>query len=273
MATEKFIDIEKVIASKNPRLVKWMPGFVLRYLKRILHEDEVNKGIEENKDNYGYDFCVSIIKRFEIQVKSEGLENIPESGGAIFACNHPLGGFDALAIVQEAHAKRTDIKFVVNDILLNLHSLKGMFVGVNKHGTNTKDSLEELNKLFESEQAVFVFPAGLVSRKISGNVEDLEWKKTFITRSKKFHRPVIPVYIDGKLSKRFYRIYKFRKFFRIKANIEMLYLVDELFRQKGQTITIRFGKPISWETFDRSKSDPDWAEWVKRKVYEMRSTR
>jgi putative hemolysin len=267
---EKFIDIEKIIADKNPRLLKWMPRFVLRYLKQILHEDEVNAGIEANKDNYGYDFCVDIIKRFQIHVNVEGLENIPKNGGAIFACNHPLGGFDALAVVQEVNATRPDIKFVVNDILLNLHSLKGMFVGVNKHGTNTKESLEELNKLFESEQAVFVFPAGLVSRKKKDKVEDLEWKKTFVTRSKKFHRDVIPVYIDGKLSNWFYGLANFRKFIGIKANIEMLYLVDELFKQRNKTITIKFGKPIAHSTFDKSKSDPEWADWVKQKVYEMR---
>lgn len=267
---EKFIDIEKIIASKNPRLLKWMPRFIVRYLKRILHEEEVNQGIEDNKDNYGYDFCVNIIERFQIKVAVEGLENIPKTGGAIFACNHPLGGFDALAIVQEAHLVRPDIKFVVNDILLNINSLKGMFVGVNKHGTNTKESLEDLNKLFESDQAVFVFPAGLVSRKKKGKVEDLEWKKTFITRSKKFERNVIPVYIDGKLSNWFYGLANFRKFIGIKANIEMLYLVDELFKQRNKTITIKFGKPIAHSTFDKSKADPEWAEWVKSKVYEMR---
>jgi putative hemolysin len=267
---EKFIDIEKIIGEKNPRVLKWMPRFILRYLKRILHEDEVNKAISETKDIYGYDFCVNIINRFQIKVALEGTENIPKTGGAIFSCNHPLGGFDALAIIQDVNPIRSDIKFVVNDILLNLHSLKGMFVGVNKHGTNTKESLEELNKLFESDQAVFVFPAGLVSRKKKGKVEDLEWKKTFVTRSKKFQRDVIPVYIDGKLSNWFYGLANFRKFIGIKANIEMLYLVDELFKQKNKTITIKFGKPIPFSTFDKTKSDPEWADWVKKKVYEMR---
>jgi len=266
---QKFIDIEKIIAEKNPRLLRWMPRFLVRYLKRILHEDEVNQAIEENKDVYGYDFCVDIIKRFNITVNAEGIENIPKKGGAIFACNHPLGGFDALAIIQEAYPIRKDIKFVVNDILLHLNSLKGMFTGVNKHGTNTKESLEELNELFESDRAIFVFPAGLVSRKKKGRVEDLEWKKTFITRSKKYHQPVIPVYIDGKLSNFFYRLANFRKFIGIKANIEMLYLVNELFKQKDKTITIRFGKPIPYTIFDKTRKDIEWANWVKDSVYKM----
>lgn len=267
---EKFIDIEKIIGDKNPRLLKWMPRFILRYLKRILHEKEVNQAIDETKDIYGYEFCVNIINRFDIKVAVTGLENVPKSGGVIFACNHPLGGFDALAVVQEFYSTRRDIKFVVNDILLNLHSLKDMFVGVNKHGTNTKESLEELNKLFESEQAIFVFPAGLVSRKNKGKVEDLEWKKTFITRAKKYQRSVIPVYIDGELSKFFYRLAKFRKFIGIKANIEMLYLVDELFKQKNKTITIHFGEPIAYTKFDKTKKDIEWAAWVKEQTYTLR---
>jgi len=143
-------------------------------------------------------------------------------------------------------------------------------VGVNKHGTNTKESLTELNNLFASEQAVFVFPAGLVSRKKRGVVKDLDWQKTFITRSKKFERNVIPVFIDGELTNRFYRIANFRKFIGIKANIEMLYLVDELFKQRNKTITIKFGKPIPYATFDKSKTDLAWANWVREKVYELR---
>ena len=91
-----------------------------------------------------------------------------------------------------------------------------------------------------------------------------------MTRSKKFQRVVIPVYIDGKLSNWFYGLANFRKFIGIKANIEMLYLVDELFKQKNKTITIKFGKPIPFSTFDKTKSDPEWADWVKKKVYEMR---
>ena len=268
---DKFIDIEKIIRDKNPRLLKWMPRFIIRYLKRTLHEEEVNTALVEYKDLSGYEFCKKIIERFNITVKVEGLENVPKTGGAIFACNHPLGGFDALAIVQEIYPVRPDMKFVVNDILLSLPNLKGMFQGVNKHGTNTKESLEELNRLFESDRAIFVFPAGLVSRRTNWVVEDLEWMKTFITRSKKYERDVIPVYIDGKLSNFFYGLSNIRKFLRIKANFEMLYLVDELFKQRNKIITIRFGKPIPHTTFDKTKKDPEWAQWVKQKVYDMRT--
>lgn len=266
---DKFVDIDALIKDKNPRLYRWMPRFLLNYLKRTIHQDESNEIIAANKGANGYEFSLDVIERFNITVNTSGIENVPTEGGAIFVVNHPLGGMDALAIIKEIYPLRNDLKFVVNDLLMHLPNLKDLFVGVNKHGTNTKESLTELNELFASERAIFVFPAGLVSRRKKGLVRDLEWKKTFVTRSKKFKKPVIPVYLDGELTNFFYRLSNFRTGIGIKANIEMFYLVDELYRQKGKTLSIKFGEPIPHETFDRSKKDLEWAQWVKDKVYEM----
>lgn len=268
---EKFIDIEKVIKSKNPKLLKWLPKFIVSYLKRTLHQEEINHILEENKDKFDYDFARDIIKRFNVKVNAIGLENIPKTGGYIFASNHPLGGIDALAIVTVMEPYRKDMQFVVNDILLNLKNLSGLFVGVNKHGTNTKDSLKKVDELFASDKAVFVFPAGLVSRKKKGTIADLEWKKTFITRAKKHQKSIIPVYVDGSLSNFFYRLSNLRSTLGIKANIEMLYLADETFKQKDKTLNIIFGKPIPVTTFDSSKSDKEWAKWMEHKVHAMKN--
>lgn len=254
---EKFIDIEKVIKSKNPKLLKWLPKFIVSYLKKTLHQNQINTILAENKDIHDYDFARDIIKRFNVKVHAYGIENIPKTGGYIFASNHPLGGIDALATVTIMEPYRKDIQFVVNDILLNLKNLSGLFVGVNKHGTNTKDSLKKVDKLFASDKAIFVFPAGLVSRKKNGVVADLEWKKTFITRAKKHQKSVVPVYVDGSLSNFFYRLSNLRSSLGIKSNIEMFYLADETFKQQDKTLNIIFGKPIPVETFNKSKSDKE----------------
>lgn len=267
---DKFIDIDRLIQEKNPRLYKWMPRFLTNYLKRVIHQDEANEVIRDNEGANGYEFSLDVIKRMDINVTVEGIENVPKTGAAIFAVNHPLGGMDALAIIKEIYPIRNDLKFVVNDLLLHLPNLKDLFTGVNKHGANSKESLQSLNDLFASERAVFLFPAGLVSRKRNGKVEDLEWKKTFITRSKKFETPVIPVYLTGELTPFFYRLSNFRTRIGVKANVEMLYLVDELFKQKGKTIAITFGKPIPHTTFDASKTDLEWANWVKNKTYALK---
>lgn len=267
---EKFIDIEKVIKGKNPKLLKLLPKFIISYLKKTLHQNQINNILEENKDIHDYDFARDIIKRFNVKVNAYGLENVPKKGGYIFASNHPLGGIDALAIVTIMEPYRKDMQFVVNDILLHLKNLSGLFVGVNKHGTNTKDSLKKVDELFASDKAVFVFPAGLVSRKKKGVIADLEWKKTFITRAKKHQKSIVPVYVDGSLSNFFYRLSNLRSSLGIKSNIEMFYLADETFKQKDKTLDIIFGKPIPVETFDKSKSDREWAKWMENKVHEMK---
>ena len=266
---EKFIDVERLIASKNPILLKRIPTFIINYLKRIIHQEEINQILYENENLYGADFCNDIIRRFNIKVVSHGIENIPINEGVIFASNHPLGGMDAMAIVKEVNPIRNDIQFIVNDLLLNLNNLKGLFVGVDKHKLNGKQSLQKVNELFESDKAVFLFPAGLVSRKKKGKIRDLEWKKTFVTRAKKENKKIVPVFIDGELSNFFYRLSNYREKFGIKVNIEMLYLANELFKQKNTTLNLYFGKPISPNQLNSNISDRQIAEQIKNITYNL----
>ena len=265
----KFVDIEELILSKNPKLHRRMPRFILNYLKNTIHEEEINSFMNRHQDKQGVDFCDAVIEEFNIQIEVVGVENIPREGGVIFVANHPLGGMDALAIVSALRGVRDDIKFIVNDLLLKVNNLKGLFVGVNKHGKNAADSLRNVDELFASDHAVFIFPAGLVSRKLNGKIRDLEWKKTFISRSKKYQKPVVPVFVDGKLSYFFYLLSIWRKRLGIKANIEMFFLSNETFKQKNKKITLIFGEPINHAYFDNSKSDQEWANEVKEIVYKI----
>jgi len=269
MEKKGFIDIQRLVKSKNPKLAKWLPGFVFRYLKRILHQDEINSCLEKNGHLYDTEFCEAIIHYFNIKIEIEGIEKIPTSGPVIIAMNHPLGGMDALAFVAATKGHRTDLRFIVNDLLLNLTNLSGLFVGVNKHGKNDGSVRQQISNAFESDTALVIFPAGLVSRMVNGKVRDLEWKKTFVTYAKKFDQPIVPIFIDGTLSPFFYHLSRIRKFFRIKANIEMLYLSDELFKQRNKTMIFRVGDPIY---VNQTLSDVDErkvAQIVRDKVYDM----
>jgi putative hemolysin len=269
MSDQKFIDIKKLIGSKNPNLLKFLPGFVIRYLERILHQDEINDFLSNHPDKKGQEFCTAVVDYLNIKIEFIGLEKIPTSGGLCIAMNHPLGGMDAIAFVHAIKNHRTDLQFIVNDLLLNLEPMKNLFVGVNKHGKNQDGILKQVGDLFASEKAVCIFPAGMVSRKIDGKVRDLPWKKTFLTQSKKNNLPILPIYIDGKLSNFFYRLSKFRSFLGIKANIEMLYLANELFKQKNQTIKFIVGDLVPAEEFDGNKNYKQWTEFVRKKVYAL----
>jgi len=263
-----FIDVRKIFRDKNPKLAALLPGFVMNRLRRIIHEDELNAFLAEHGDKRGIAFAEAVLDRFRIRIRVQGLEHVPRRGGFILAANHPLGGLDALSLFSTLAPVRTDMKFIVNDILLRIEYLKDLFIGINKHGRSAQKSLEDINRLYASDQAVLLFPAGLVSRKRHGRIRDLEWKKSFITQARRHGRDVVPVHISGRLTERFYRLANLRTALRIRANIEMLLLVDELFRQSGQTIDITVRPPVPHTAFDRSRSDAEWAGWIRDKVYD-----
>ena len=270
MEKKKTIDLRRLIASKNEKLLRWMPGFVLRYLERVIHQDEINALLEKAGELKDAEFSDAAMEEFNITISSSGLENIPKTGPLIIVLNHPLGGMDALALISLLKNHRPDLRFIVNDILMNLENLSGLFVGINKHGINKKNVREDIEKAFKSEHAICIFPAGLVSRKINGLVQDLEWKRTFVTYARSLDRTVIPIKIDGQLSPFFYRLSRVRRFFRIKANIEMLYLADELFKQRNKTLTFTVGQAIKMNQFDTSLTDKEVASEIRKIVHELR---
>ncbi|HTA60876.1 MAG TPA: 1-acyl-sn-glycerol-3-phosphate acyltransferase [Bacteroidia bacterium] len=268
---KKTIDIEKIIKDKNPTLHKWLPRFLLNYLKRKLHEYRINECVWINRDKFGYDFNDACLKYIGANVTWQGLENLPETGGVILVANHPLGGIDGLAIIQAVTQKRRDIRSTVNDILTNLTNFEDLFVGVNKVGTTSIDALKAIDNFYASTGVSMVFPAGMVSRKQNGKIEDLEWKKSFVTKSILYNKPVLPVYVDGKNSPFFYNFALWRKRLGIKANIEMFFLPDEMFSLKNKNIKLKFGKLIMPDTFDRSKTHQQWAQVIKEEVYKLES--
>ena len=266
---DKYIVIREVIRKKNPALLRWMPRFVLRYIERVVHEDDINQVMDHIGHLHGLEFVDALIGELGVIVELTGKENIPPTGGVIFASNHPLGGLDGVAFMHALGKYRKDIKFLVNDILLNIKNLQPLFVGVNKHGAQGRQGIRQIEEAYAKDQALLVFPAGLVSRKRNGKIADLEWKKSFIGKAKKYQRNIVPVYIDGKNSSFFYNFARLREAVGIKANIEMFYLADEMFKQRNKKVTIRIGKPISYTYFDSSKSEKEWADEVKQTVYNL----
>jgi len=277
---ERLIDIEALFASKNPKLLRFIPGFVLSYLKRITHQEAVNDYIWRNRDKIGVTFVDAILKEFGVNVAIVDKRShqhpsrtiVPVTGRFIVTANHPLGGLDGMALMLELGKIREDIVFPVNDLLMNVPGLRPLFIPINKHGRNTENA-RLINDTFASDKMILYFPAGLVSRKqrINGSVviRDLEWKNTFIKKAIRYQRDIIPVFIKGRNSDWFYNLAMWRKRLGISANIEMLYLVDEMVRQFNKTITLLVGDPVPFTTFDKSKSENQWAAWVKEKVYEL----
>ena len=274
MGTEQVfqINIQEVIQKKAPKAYKKIPQFLINAFARFICQDKINTVLINNRDLTGVDFMEATLKNdFNITLHIKGEENLPDfDTKCIFASNHPLGGLDGIclsALLGKHYNKQ--IVYLVNDILYFIKPLQNIFIPINKHGAQGKGAAATLNKMFASDKQVITFPAGLCSRKTNGVITDPEWKKMFITKAIEYKRDVVPVYFKAKNSSSFYRIANIRKRLGIKFNIEMLFLPREMFRARNSTFVVSFGKPISWQTFDSSKTPQQWADWMKDKVYSI----
>lgn len=265
------IDIKQILRQKAPSLAGKIPEFIVNYLIKTVHQDELNYILTKYQDKFGVDFMKELIDYFDLTLELVNEGNVPNEGRFIFASNHPLGGLDGIclsAVVGNMFDGK--IKYLVNDLLLYLTNLKSIFVPVNKHGAQGKDAARLIEEAYASDNQIVTFPAGLCSRKVKGEIVDLEWKKSFVQKAVEYKRDIIPIRFEGQNSASFYRMANIRKALTIKMNYEMIYLPDEMFKSKHKTFKIYFGEPIPWQTFDKSRKPAEWAEWIKEIVYKLK---
>ena len=266
---EKTIDIEKILRDKMGKKARYVPRFVISWLKKIIHEDEVNQFLRENRKLEGTEWLTACVQYLNMTLDIVGAENLPDKHDGklyTFVSNHPLGGQDGVSLGSIIGQHYGKFRYLVNDLLLNLPGLKPVSIGINKTGRQSRDFPRMVEAGFNSDNHLLMFPAGLNSRKINGEIHDLPWKKTFITKSIETHRDVVPIHFSGRNSKRFYRIAKFSDRW-LPFNLAMLFLVDEMYRNVGKTFRITIGKPIPWQTFNKTKSPMEWAKFVEDRVY------
>lgn len=265
------IDVEKILADKAGKKARYIPRFLVSYLKKIIHQDEVNYFLKANSDKSGLDFIRSFMEFFNNSFDVRGLENLPSDGRFTFVSNHPLGAQDGLGlglILGERYEGR--IKFLVNDLLMNIPQIASLFIPINKTGKQSRNLPRQVASAFESDNHIVMFPAGICSRKQNGVIRDLEWKKTFIVKSVQTQRDIVPIHFEGQNSDFFYRLANINKMLGIKFNIAMLYLSDEMFKNKNKKFTVTIGKPIPWQTFDSSRRPSEWAQYVQDIVYSLK---
>jgi putative hemolysin len=259
------VDIEKIL---GPKLRKKLPRFAINFLKRRLHQDQVNEAIMGANPYHGAGFFDEALKYLNITYRTRGEEKLDKDKKYIFVCNHPLGGPEALIIGSVFHRLYGEgFQVPVTPIMANLKPLAEFFTPVNNLSSKqSRDLGERIAKMFNSDQQVVVFPAGLCARKIKGKITEMPWKKMFVTQARRYERDVVPVHMSGHNSKWYFFLCKLSKFLRLKINIGMLYLVDELFKQRGNEFVITFGEPVPYTTFDKSKTDLQWAAEMQERV-------
>lgn len=263
------VDLDKVIADKNPRLARLLPRFLKRYLKRIIHQDEINHVLRSFSHQTPVEFIRSTLSYMEISYRAVGLEQLSDQGRYLFVSNHPFGGMDGMMLCDELDKRFGSGRIIVNDILMNLKPLAPLFVPVNKHGRQNSDYLRFFREALASDDQIATFPAGLCSRRIDGKVCDTKWKSSFVKNAIESQRDIVPVFFEGRLSNFFYNLSSLRKRLGIKANIEMIYLPDEMFSQHGRHFDIHFGAPVPWQELAAAGSASHNAQRIREMVYAM----
>ena len=244
------VDLERVIRDKNPSLARWLPRPLLSYLKRTIHQDEINRILK----SYSHLDPIGFIRATLADMR----------------IGYPFGGMDGMMLCAELSTRFSEVRIIVNDLLMNLRPLAPLFVPVNKHGRQNARYAQTLRDTLESNAQIATFPAGLCSRRHHGRVADPRWKHSFVKNALESRRDIVPVRFDGELSSFFYNLSNLRSALGIRANIEMLYLPDEMFRQKGRHFDIRFGEPVRWQSL-RDAPAKVWAGRIRDMVYGLGS--
>jgi putative hemolysin len=259
------LDLEKML---GPKLRKKLPRFVINFLKRRVHQDDINSVVMSVEHYKGVGFFDEALNYLDITYRTRGEEHLDANKKYLFVCNHPLGGPEALiigSVFRRLYGEGFQVP--VTPIMANLKPLAEFFTPVNNLSSKqSRDLGERISKMFTSDQQVVVFPAGLCAKKVKGKVTEMPWKKMFVTQARRYERDVVPVHISGHNSRWYFFLSKLSKFLGLKINIGMLYLVDELFKQRGNEFVITFGEPVPYTTFDKSKTDREWAAEMQERV-------
>ncbi len=270
--TEKTIDIDNILKEKMGAKARFVPRPLVAWLKRIAHQDEVNAFLWESRDKSGVDWLEACVGYLDMMLEVEGKENLPAPDDGrlyTFVSNHPLGGVDGVAlgaIIGRHYDGR--FRYLVNDLLMNLPGLAPVCIPINKTGHQGRNFPAMVKAGFESDNHMLMFPAGLCSRRHHGVVSDIPWTKTFVSKSVEYHRDVVPIRFSGQNSNFFYRLANFSDKC-LPFNLAMLFLVDEMYKNVHKTFQVKVGEPIPWQTFDKSKSPMEWAQFVRERVYDL----
>ena len=273
IVSKQTIDIDKILNDKMGKKAKYVPRPLVTWLKRIIHQDEVNRYLWESRHLTGAEWLEECVRYLDMTLEIVGEENLPDkTDGRLytFVSNHPLGGEDGVAlgaIIGRHYDGR--FRYLVNDLLMNLPGLAPVCIPINKTGNQSRNFPAMVEAGFKSDNHMLMFPAGICSRKRDGNIRDIEWKKTFITKSVEYQRDIVPIHFGGQNSEFFYRLANFSDKYVKKINIAMLFLVDEMYKNAHKTFRIAIGKPIPWQTFDKGKTPAQWAQYVQDIVYTL----
>lgn len=268
----KHINLAEALKHTNSKGLRRLPGIIVKVLEKFIYQDQINGVINKYIDFIGINFHPEVIKEFNLKLDIRGIENMPDHSRCFFTANHPFGIIDGLVLGYQVGRKYGDLRAIGNESFLYVPNLRPLIAAVNVFGNSSRDYIEALNEVYNSDVAIAHFPAGVVSRFYDGKIQDPPWQKSFVTKAISARRDVVPCYFAGSNSRLFYLLFRFRKLAGIKTNLELALLPREMFKKRNKTIRLVIGKPIPWTRFDNSMTHHEWAQKVRQHVYKMGET-
>lgn len=267
------IDLDAVVRTRLPRHYRYIPKFLIRRLAKMICQDEMNEMLRACNGMRDADFCRGVLDHLDISYSIEG-EGRPDPSNrrVIIASNHPLGGLDGMILIDYvSKVYGGTVKFIVNDLLMAIEPLKGVFLPINKHGRQSRESFRAIDEAMAGNDPIIIFPAGLCSRKgKKGEIADLQWQKNFVSKAIAHRRDIIPILFSGQNSKFFYNFARLRTRVGLKFNIEMARLPKEVFRARSSSFTMTIGDPIAWQTLKGGADAQRQADEIRALVYSLR---
>lgn len=209
------LDIEKAYKQNFSKAMKYFPksvnNFFIARLKKIFHEKTYNEIYEKNHYLKGLEFVDSMLELLHIEytIKPNELKNIPSTGKILVIANHITGASDAFALVQLIASRRENkkVRLMVNGMLMGVTQASDIIIPVdNITGAITKTSVKTINEALDNEEAVVIFPAGIVNRLSFHGIKDTPWKASFLKIATRNNTPILPIKIEGRNSILFYFI-------------------------------------------------------------------
>ena len=267
------INVDTVLRERLPRHYRYIPKWVIRWVERTICQDQLNELLEYAYPKQDAEFCHAVLEKLNVKYKIIGEENLMPTSQrrVVFVSNHPLGALDGIVMIDYVSKRYGGIlKFVVNDLLMAVKPLEGVFLPINKHGRQSRRASVSIDDAFSGNDPIIIFPAGLCSRRQKdGTIKDLEWRKMFVNKCAEYHRDIIPVHFDAENSSFFYKFAKFRTHLGLKLNIEMIYLPREIFRCKNECFQLTIGEPIAWNNLKTGLHAQSQANEIKEIVYNL----
>ena len=263
------IDAERIFKETYPDIKLGKNNkLALKVLKKLLHEDDFNAVINKNQHLRGFAFLDTLLKyfKFNYQVSSNSINNIPSEGRLIIVANHPIGTLDGLALVKLIRTVRPDVRIVANRVLSHMEPLQSIFLPVDvlTEKKNLKDTYKTMLDALENEEAIIIFPAGEVSRITPTGIRDGRWQTGFIKLAKKSHCSILPIHIKAKNSALFYSMSTLYK------PLGTMLLVKEMFNKKNQEIKFKVGSPVPYQAIsDTSGTNKQLSQRFRKHVQNL----